>query len=456
MKLPIDQIPIRIAEQKFPRALAYDGPDHKADYRQLWQDIQHAALQLRKRNAHHHLAWFPRNDYRTVVHFWATWLAKKVACPLSHRIPKSKVQEILQQLEAVLDNHPFDKQSPSESDLQEHAEQTYDLSQPATIILSSGTTGRPKAVVHSLSAHIANAIGATEKIPLSVGDRWLWALPTFHVGGLAVLFRCALSGATVCGTGQAKMKISESVVSSECSHVSVVPTQLQQLLEGNIEPQLKAVLLGGSAISRSLLSDAIGRSLPIHSTYGLSEMASQVCTTGELTKPQAEVGRTLPFRELKIGEHQEILVRGKTLCLGYWEEGRICDKTDEDGWFHTRDRGRLSEDGELTVLGRIDNMFISGGENIHPESIEQILLEMDGVHQAIVVPRSDAKFGMRPVAFVDAESHQPTTWIRLLERKLARFEIPIAFYSWPEDAMLGIKPDRVKLQRLAHAWQGEE
>ncbi|MFE8730207.1 2-succinylbenzoate-CoA ligase, partial [Aeromonas hydrophila] len=95
------------------------------------------------------------------------------------------------------------------------------------------------------------------------------------------------------------------------------------------------------------------------------------------------VGHPLPGREVCIRE-QEICVRGATLFAGYYRDGTLELSLDGDGWFHTRDKGHFSENGELVVEGRLDNLFISGGENIQPETIEQRLVDHPAVAQALV------------------------------------------------------------------------
>jgi O-succinylbenzoic acid--CoA ligase len=182
--------------------------------------------------------------------------------------------------------------------------------------------------------------------------------------------------------------------------------------------------------------EANARSWPIHTTYGLTEMAAQVTTTspdatlGELQSS----GRVLPYRQLRVDERGEILVQGATLFQGYLDGDTVQHPFDQDGWFHTGDLGRLDEEGWLHVLGRTDNLFISGGENIQPEEIELALCDVPGVTQAVVVPVQDDEFGQRPVAFVRGvdEGVWLATLAGELEAVLPHFKIPDAFYLWPE------------------------
>ena len=216
---------------------------------------------------------------------------------------------------------------------------------------------------------------------------------------------------------------------------------------------MKAILLGGSAIPPGLVADAHARGLPISTSYGLSEMASTVTATppGASLDALGTSGVVLPHREVKLADDGEILVRGATLFAGY-AEGEAVERPDADGWFPTGDLGAWAEvDGAqmLRIVGRKDNLFISGGENVQPEEVEAALGRLAGVRQAVVVPVTDAEFGQRPVAFVDADAWEPEAWRVALGATLARFKIPTAFHPWPDDAQAGMKVSRAALRERA-------
>ncbi len=144
------------------------------------------------------------------------------------------------------------------------------------------------------------------------------------------------------------------------------------------------------------------------------------------------------------------MVRGETLFAGYVEGGELARPLDPEGWFHTGDLGELDEDGYLRVGGRIDNLFISGGENVQPEEIEEALCRLEGIEDAVVVPIPDAEFGFRPVAFVRASGGavESEALAQALERTLPRFKIPVAFHGWSDEAG-GMKPDRAAFRERA-------
>ncbi len=320
------------------------------------------------------------------------------------------------------------------------------LDRPAIAVFTSGSTGRPKAALHTFGNHYFSALGSNENISLSPGDVWLHSLPLYHVGGLSILFRCLLAGAAM-ALPEPGASIGRGIIESGATHVSLVATQLRRLLNDEGEADLsgvKAMLLGGSAMPESLIAEAHRRSLPVHTSYGLTEMSSQATTT----RPDAGVedlrtsGEALPYREVSVADGDgEVLVRGETLFAGYVEGGGLSRPFDDDGWFHTKDLGRMDDEGRLTIFGRKDNLFISGGENIQPEEVEEALRRMPGVEDAVVVPVADEEFGFRPVAFVRG-GISPEELRAFLGGSLPRFAVPSVFHPWPGDAPGGMKVDR--------------
>jgi len=352
------------------------------------------------------------NSPQYVIDLLALWLLGVSTCLLSTRAPKRQIEKHKRWLTGN------------------------NLPKPATIMLTSGSSGEPKAVVHSLQNHYENARGANANIPVKPGDRWLLSLPLYHVSGIGIVWRCILAGAAVVFPGD--LELEKALKHFKITHVSLVPTQLQRLManKANIKTlqTLKAILLGGAPIQDDLLKTAKNFKLRVYPTYGLTETASQVATS---QKPGGPL-YVLKNRKLKIVDG-EILLRGKILFQGYWKKGELQKPFDQDGWFKTGDLGSYTKKAGLKILGRKDNMFISGGENIYPEEIEKALLNTGLVDNAIVVPVNDKEFGARPVAFIKHVSRhcEPAKRARqsLLTRELAKtlpsFKIPARFYNFP-------------------------
>lgn len=407
-------------------------------------------------------------DWRYVAVYIGILRAGGTACLINTRLPRAAVLAQIHQLGcrrvvAFL-------QDPSASDLagliiyhpsvllaprdEASGDRTWkmDLAQPATIVFTSGSTRDPKPAVLSYGNHYYSARGSNVNIRLASHDRWLLSLPLYHVGGLGIVFRCLLSGATMVfpDPGQS-LEHNQSFYA--ITHLSLVATQLLRLLRLPVMPesfaQVKAILLGGGPIPASALVEALRRGWPVLPSYGLTEMASQVCTASPQAPPaqRMNAGPVLRHRKLRINAGGEIEVSGETLFMGYLEQDVLRPSRTEDGWFATGDLGELDERGGLTVKGRRDFMFISGGENIQPEEIERALSELPEIEEALVVPVADPEFGERPVAYVRYRAAAvPDEAVReRLALRLPKYKIPRAFLPWPDDVDSGRKPDRVQL-----------
>jgi O-succinylbenzoic acid--CoA ligase len=282
-------------------------------------------------------------------------------------------------------------------------------------------------------------------MPSGRSDVWLVSLAMYHVGGLALIMRALLHGGSLLFAGK---DWDTALTRGDVTHLSVVPTQLRQLLaQSDTAPllrRLSAVLVGGASCPGDLVAQAQLLGIGVHVTYGASEAASQITTT---QGGAVGSGRALSHTEVRIDEHNEILVRSEALCRGVVCQGQVTPVTDEQGWFHTRDLGRLDDQGHLFVLGRRDTQFISGGENIRPEEIEQALLALPEVEQCVVVPVPDATYGQRPVAFVKGLASRAAMMDAL--DCVEKFKHPDHFFDWPKDLAAPLKPNRPLMQDLA-------
>lgn len=318
----------------------------------------------------------------------------------------------------------------------------------ATLTLTSGSGGLPKAAAHSLRAQMASAAGVNQLMNFDTQACWLLSLPLCHVSGQGIVWRWLLAGG-VLAIPASGASLAQALAG--CSFASLVPTQLWRLLQQARPPAgLKAVLLGGAAIPTELAARAEAAGIRCWCGYGMTESAATICAKRANGRPG--VGVPLAGREVRIvGE--EIQVRGATLAQGYWREGRIWPLTDAQGWFHTRDRGRW-QDGELQVLGRLDNIFFSGGEAVQPEAIEKLLLQHPGVTQAFVIPQRDREWGARPVALLSlAAGYQPESIAEWAQPQLANFQRPQRWLRLPED--IGEGGIKLSRQRLAQWLQAQ-
>ena len=375
-----------------------------------------------------------------VVWVLAALRARRLLIPLSTRWPEAAVGAALARLD--LDLTEIADLAPSTS---VSAAPDLDPDRPWTIVHTSGSTGTPKPIVHTVGNHVESAAGVVAHFGLRPGDRWLLDLPLYHVGGLGVVVRCAVAGAAL-AVPPREMPAHERVGRLRPTHASFVATQLLRLLDADADlGSLRAVLLGGSAVPPGLVERAHQRGVPVSVSYGLTEMASTVTAT-EPGGDASTSGRALPGRRVRVSSAGEIEVGGP--CLGALLDGDTVRPLGP--WYPTGDLGTLDGQGRLTVTGRRDLQFVSGGENVRPEAIEAALHALDAVAEAVVVPVPDPEFGQRPAAFVrPAPGHalDPATLADALRQSLPGFMVPAAFHEWGGAG--GMKPDRPALAKRA-------
>jgi O-succinylbenzoic acid--CoA ligase len=253
------------------------------------------------------------------------------------------------------------------------------------VVFTSGSTGEPTPVCLTRQNFEASARASAELLGVEPDDRWLCCLPVFHVGGLSIFTRSAIYRTTVVAEpGFDPGRVKGLLEGGEVTLASLVPTMLARLRDAGLDraPGVRTILLGGGPIPDDLLAWALDVGLPVRPTYGMTETTSQIAT--------AEVGerlaRPLPGAEIRIADDGEILVRGAMVAI--------------DGWLHTGDRGRLTDDGLLEVHGRMDDLIVTGGENVAAREVEEAIRSHPGVTDAAVLGIEDPEWGRAIWAFV--------------------------------------------------------
>lgn len=258
-----------------------------------------------------------------------------------------------------------------------------------SVLFTSGTAGEPRPVELTLANHDASAVGSAAALGTEPADRWLCPLPLFHVGGLAILLRCARARTTaVLHERFDAQRVTAELTSGSITLASLVPTMLARLRDAGLEraPGLRALLLGGGPMPAELLAWAAEHDLPVRTTYGMTETCSQVV----VTDPGEASGPPVTGAELAVARG-EILVRGAMVAPSALAA---------DGWLYTGDHGRLDARGHLHVDGRIKELIVTGGENVAPALVEAALLEHPAVHDAGVAGVEDPEWGEAVVALV--------------------------------------------------------
>lgn len=330
-----------------------------------------------------------------------------------------------------------------------------DMAKTQAIVFTSGTTGKPKGAQITWENHFWSATTSAWRLGMLPTDRWLTCLPLYHVGGLAILFRCCLYGIeAIVHDGFDAEAVNTAIDKENVTLVSLVPTMLHRVIESRdgkpFPPSLRLILLGGAAAPVWLLEKASQLNAPIAPTYGLTEAASQVATMPpDMARLKlGSVGKPLLFTNVKIVDesgkalppdvHGEVVISGRTVMAGYYRnEG---DDALRNGELHTGDIGYLDEDGDLWLVQRRSDLIVSGGENVYPAEVESALREHPAVADVCVVGIASEVWGQQVAAaivFKNPESVSAEEFDQFLRARLAGYKRPRYYRFVAELPMTG-------------------
>jgi len=290
-------------------------------------------------------------------------------------------------------------------------------------VATSGSSGSTRLVRLSAQNVAAAIRSSQERLGNSADDSWLLCLPLHHVAGLSVVWRTMAAGGAVVALPRFEAGLAASALSERAIVASFVPTMLRRVLEkGHRFDSVRWVLVGGAATGSGLIGRGADAGLQVLASYGMSETASQVATVapGEVRASIGTVGRPLAGMAVELADDGEILVDGHAVFVGYVGE------EDRSGPHHTGDLGSIDGEGKLIVHGRRDDAITSGGETVHPATVEAALEEHPAVEAAVVFGVADDDWGERVVAVVQATEiggPQLSEWLR---GRVARHETPKA------------------------------
>ncbi len=343
---------------------------------------------------------------------------------------------------------------------------------PVLIVYTSGTTGKPKGAVHTQAGLLWNIVNATLYQDLTSRDHVLTVLPMFHVGGLCIQTLPALhAGATV--TIHARFDASaflRDVAVRRPTLTLLVPATLKAVYEHpdwerTDLSSLREVNTGSSTVPDSLFAPFHARGIPVGQVYGATETGPvSIYLRGEAAiRKRGSAGKAAVHAEIRLvdaegrdvvpGEVGEILVRAPNLMQGYWKDPD--DSAFRDGWFHTGDLARVDGEGYYWVVGRTKDMIISGGENVYPAELENVLADCPAIAEAAVVGIPDPQWGEAVVAAIvrkPGAALDETAALALFDGRLARFKHPrrIVFVDSLPKSALG-KVQKVELRKLIGA-----
>ncbi len=315
------------------------------------------------------------------------------------------------------------------------------LSETATIMYTSGTTGRAKAVKQTYGNHVFSAFGSVLNLGLRDNDKWLCAMPLFHISGLSILIRSVIYGSPVVLHRHFDPKLANQAILTEgVTIMSIVSTMLSRMLdelgEEDYPKTFHGMLLGGGPAPMPLLERTTAKGIRVFQTYGMTETSSQIATLapedalrklGSSGKPlyPCQISIWKNDREANRNEPGEIRVKGPNVTPGYLHDrGKEAFR---EGWFYTGDLGYLDEDGYLYMLDRRSDLIISGGENVYPAEVESVLSAHPDVKEAGVTGISDDIWGFVPAAALvlkEGAVFKQEEILHFCKERLAKYKIP--------------------------------
>jgi O-succinylbenzoic acid--CoA ligase len=359
----------------------------------------------------------PRREQVVMVH--ALMKVGAVLLPLGPRLSAPERAAVIAAEEPAVDLDDAGELTQTEADLPLLGE--HDMDDVASRVMTSGSSGAPDPVGLTYGNFLWSAVASAFNIGVDPEDRWLCCLPLSHISGLGIVMRSVIYGTTaLLHDGFDVDRVAEALEREEITVVSLVTTMLTRLLEAGVDLSgPRAILVGGGPVPEDPLEEALARGATVVQTYGLTETCSQVTTLApaDARRKLGSAGRPLLTTHLRI-QDGEILVQGPTVAPG---------RADADGWLHTGDLGRIDEEGFLYVDDRIDDMIVSGGENVIPAEVEKVLLRHPEVADAAVVGRDDPEWQQAVTAIVvlqDGSEVSPDELRRHCAESLAGFKVP--------------------------------
>ncbi|MEE9432117.1 MAG: class I adenylate-forming enzyme family protein [Melioribacteraceae bacterium] len=442
--------------KKHPIKIALQDDEFILTYSQLLKYTINAARHFKTIGikSNDHISITSNNSIEFVITINALWLLGAVPVPLNLKLNPIEIEKlvlhskskILLNINNAVDTSKILFQNISSITLDDFTnhqasfqEEVFNINNIALMMYSSGSTGTPKCVQLAFNNLFESAKSLQNLISEATNDVWLASLPFYHIGGFSIITRSLLWGCTIAFT---KSFCIEEMINSftkyKPTYFSIVPTMLKKMLDQNVKPwkELKNIFIGGGPLNRNDIMKAVDLGFPLIGVYGSTETTSMVTAVmgKELFVQSGCAGRPLPgntieivdneritLEKMKIGEIGEIVISSKCVASSYFNYSVTSDSKILNQKFYSNDLGYFDENDNLFLVGRKDDMIISGGENFNLNEIESYTKSLSNISDCITIKTKDEKWGESYVLFITLNEKSKKVEERILDSLKNKF-----------------------------------
>ncbi len=421
-----------------------------------------------------HVSIISGNNSDFIIAINGLWLIGAVPIPLNVRLNYNEINKLLQHSQSkflvnigeelehtildfcqVINFHKYSVANNEEST----SVIEYDPNSIALLMYTSGTTGEPKCVQLTFNNLYTSAKSSDSFIQHNKSDLWLASLPFYHIGGFSIITRTFISGCCMAIPNSLNEDdLYSSMLIYNPTLLSLVPTMLKRLIGKNFTPweNLRIIFVGGGPANTNLIKKSLEKSWPISAVYGSTETASMVTvsSTENLEANGLSAGISLEGVEISIVNNEsnnninQIVVSSKSVAHSYFNLPLCENSLLKNGRYFSNDIGRIDSSGNLHIVGRKDDIIISGGENISLTEIENLVNEESGITGCIVLGVVDEKWGQSYVMITESnEDNVEEILQQFLTKRLAKFKQPKNIFRLkkiPRNEMGKIQKNKIK------------